>query len=356
MRNLNLSMEAKEKIKILFFANIPVPNEERSIGGATVLAKNILDFISADPRADVTHQQIRTFWRNKLQLIDYFFWVFRFPFVAINYNVISFHGTKDFHFTIAPILWLWSKILNKRTIYHFFGGNFMDQYEAMPKIFQFILKKTVLKSDTVFFETLELMSFFEKKDVQYAVWLPNARKPIQKKVMTSDFEKKFVFISRVIPQKGITEIVEAATLLPKDYSVDIYGPIDDRHYEYSVFKNSRVNYKGMLRPDEIETTLSKYNVLLLPSYFEGEGYPGIIIESLAMGIPVIATHWKALPEVIIDGYNGLLVPIKNSKELAKAMQHFNHTNYPDYALNAFESFEKFNSDVVFERIIESYIK
>ncbi|MDP2686911.1 MAG: glycosyltransferase [Aequorivita sp.] len=349
-------MKIEKKTKVLFFANIPVPNEERSIGGATVLAKNILDFIVLNPRVVVTHKQIRTFWRNKLQVIDYFFWIFRFPFVARKYDVISFHGTKDFHFTIAPILWLWAKALRKRTVYHFFGGNFMDQYEAMPKAFQFILKKTVLKSDTVFFETQQLMIFFEKKDVKNAIWLPNARKPIPIKRTVSSFEKKFVFISRVIPQKGIMEIVQAASMLPKEYSIDIYGPIDDRHYETTVFKNSCVNYKGPLRPDEIETILSKYNVLLLPSYFEGEGYPGIIIESLAMGIPVIATQWKALPEVITDGYNGLLIPIKDSGALAQAMQKFNQNNYPEYCKNALESFEKFNSEVVFSRVIKSYIK
>ena len=349
-------MGSEKKIKVLFFANIPVSTEERSIGGATVLAKNILDFIALDPRVAITHQQIRTFWRNKLQLIDYLFWIFRFPFVARKYNVISFHGTKDFHFTIAPILWLWAKVLNKRTIYHFFGGNFMDQYEAMPKAFQFILKKTVLKSDTVFFETKQLMSFFEKEKVHNAKWLPNARKPIQRNNIETTFEKKFVFISRVVPQKGITEIVEATAILPNDYAVDVYGPIDDRHYENNVFKDSSVNYKGILRPDEIEATLSKYNVLLLPSYFEGEGYPGIIIESLAMGIPVIATHWKALPEVITDEYNGLLVPIKDSEALSKAMQKFNQDNYSEFCKNALKSFEKFNSEVVFNTIIERYIK
>ena len=349
-------MKTEKKIRVLFFANIPVQNEERSIGGATVLAKNILDFLLLDSRIEVTHQQIRSFWRNKLQLIDYFLWIFRFPFVARKYDVISFHGTKDFHFTIAPFLWLWSRVLGKRTVYHFFGGNFMDQYEAMPKVFRSILAATVLKSDTVFFETLQLMSFFEAKNIKNVKWLPNARKPIHNKAKTKNFERKFVFISRVIPQKGINEIIEAAAKLPDGYLVHIYGPIDDRHYEKSVFKNATVTYKGTLLPHQIETTLSKYNVLLLPSYFEGEGYPGIIIESLAMGIPVIATQWKALPEVIEDGYNGILVPIKNANHLAQAILSLTPDNYPEYCRNASESFKKFNSEVVFNRIIDSYIK
>lgn len=349
-------METEKKTKVLFFANIPIPNEERSIGGATVLAKNILDFIKLNPQVIVTHKQVRSFWRNKLQLLDYILWIFYFPFVAKKYDVISFHGTKDFHFSIAPILWLWAKILKKRTIYHFFGGNFMDQYEAMPKVFQYLLNNSILKSDTVFFETQQLINFFKKNKVKNPVWLPNARKPQQIERIETSFIKKFVFISRVIPQKGISEIMQAAAKLPKGYSIDIYGPIDDRYYPNSLFTNSCVNYKGTLRPDEIENTLSKYNVLLLPSFFKGEGYPGIIIESLAMGIPVIATHWKALPEVITDGYNGLLIPIKNSEALVGAILKFTHKNYPQYSKNAIESFNNFNSQIVFSRIIKSYIE
>lgn len=342
--------------KILFFANIPIENEERSIGGATVLAKNILDFILLDPKLEVCHIQIRTFWRNRLQLIDYLIWIFKFPFVARTFKVVSFHGTKDFHFTIAPILWMWSKLFKKRTVYHFFGGNFQEQYEALPSFFKWVINKTILQSDTVFFETLELMSFFETKGVKNAKWLPNARKPIETEITKIQFENKFVFISRVIPQKGINEIVEAAKLLPKNFCIDVYGPIDDRHYKNTIFKNSNVNYKGVLQPDEITPTLLKYNVLLLPSYFEGEGYPGIIIESLALGVPVITTNWKALPEVITDGYNGFLIPIRDSQKLSEAIKQFNINNYSKFSSNALSSFDKFNSNVVFKRIIESYLE
>src|SRR5699024_2053756 len=127
-------MKNKQKPSVLFFANIPVLEEERSIGGATVLAENILNFLKDDDRVKLEHQQIRRFWRNKLQLIDYFLWIFKFPIKARKFDVISFHGTKDFHFTIAPLLWIWAKLMDKKIIYHFFGGNFMEQYEAMPRV------------------------------------------------------------------------------------------------------------------------------------------------------------------------------------------------------------------------------
>ncbi len=122
-----------------------------------------------------------------------------------------------------------------------------------------------------------MISFFEKEGINNIVWLPNSRKPLIKDFPNKEFANKFVFISRVIPQKGINEIIKAAEFLPNDYIIDIYGPIDDRHYSKDVFLNGKASYKGLLKPEEVVSTLLKYDVLLLPSYFDGEGYPGIII-------------------------------------------------------------------------------
>lgn len=345
----------KNKIKVLFFANIPVLSEERSIGGATVLAENILDFLLKSNDIVVEHQQIRKFWRNKLQLIDYFIWIFRFPWKAYKYDVISFHGTKDYHFTIAPILWLWAKLLKKNICYHFFGGNFFEQYEKLPGIGKFVLRKTVLNSDTVFMETKELVDYFKSFN-NNVVWLPNARKPLPKKETRAEFQKRFVFISRIVPQKGVNEVIEAGKILPKEYKIDLFGPIDDRWYSPDFLKDSSVSYKGVLEPEEIPMVLQNYDVLLLPSYFDGEGYPGIIIEALSLGLPVITTQWKALPEVIEHMGNGLLVPIKDSKSLASAIRYFTTNNYEGFRKRAEKSFENYNSEIVFNKFIQSYLE
>lgn len=345
----------KNNTKVLFFANIPVLDEERSIGGATVLAENILHFLQKENRINVEHQQIRRFWRNKLQLIDYLIWVFRFPFKIYKFDVISFHGTKDFHFTIAPILWIWAKMFKKKICYHFFGGNFYEQYENLPKIVQIILRKTILNSDTVFLETKQLVNYFKEFN-DNVVWLPNARKPEEKVKRNNKFRKRFVFISRIVPQKGINEIIKASEILSDHYTIDLYGPIDDRWYTPDFLEDSPVSYKGVLKPEQISEVLQQYDVLLLPSYFEGEGYPGIVIEALSLGIPVITTIWRALPEVIQNKDNGLLVPIKDSKNLAAAMEYFNEENYSTFQKQAEISFQNYNSEIVFKKFTISYLK
>lgn len=345
----------QKKPKVLFFANIPVDGEQRSIGGATVLAEAIFQHLINCRQIDVKHIQIRSFWKHKLQLIDYFFWIFRFPFLIRNFDIISFHGTKDFHFTIAPILWVWAKLFNKKIIYHFFGGNFHLQYNSLPSIFKKILDNTILNSNTVFFETKLLINFFNKQNKTNFVWLPNSRKPIENPSPKPSFNKRFVFISRIIPQKGIEEIISASEDLPPNYQIDIYGPIDSRHYEINYFKGKKVSYKGILRPDEVIDTLKKYDVKLLPSYFDGEGYPGVLIESLSLGIPVITTNWLSLTEIITDNFNGKIIPIKDSEALKNAILSFNDENYSEFCQNALTSFENFNSDKVFDKFINAYL-
>ena len=202
-------------------ANVPVSNVPASFGGATVLAQEMLDFVIADHRFQVKAAPIRNNWRSKWHIFDHILWIFRFPFYTLKSDVVSIHATWDFTFTTAPIVWLWAKLMQKRIVYHFFGGNFHTQYNTLPGFLKWIYKKTLLRSDVVFFETKELIQYFEKEGVHNAQWLPNARKATAFTRVGRPFGKRFVFISRVIPEKGIEEIVEAASKLPDDYIIDV---------------------------------------------------------------------------------------------------------------------------------------
>lgn len=341
--------------KVLFLANIPKTGEPRSIGGATVLAQRMLEYLKVNSAIEVHHKNIRTLWRHKLMLLEYILWLFKFPFVVKNVDVVSIHGTKDVHFTVGGFLILWCKLLGKTSIYHFFGGNFHLQYSKAPGFVQWFLKKTILNADTVFFETKQQITFFKKQQID-TVWLPNARHRPQHVSLKKPFTHSFVFVSRIVPSKGVNELVEAARTLPDPYKITLYGPIDDRHYSHTIFNNSPVQYKGELAPDQVVTTLASHDVLVLPSYFEGEGYPGIIIEALSLGMPVITTQWRSLPEIVTNNDNGLLIPIQNTQALVAAITSFNTSNYAAFQQRALASFDNFDTAIVFKKLISAYTK
>lgn len=60
-------------------------------------------------------------------------------------------------------------------------------------------------------------------------------------------------------------------------------------------------------------------MLVLPTYFETEGHPGVLIEAMHAGVPVIATQVRTFPELVVNGVNGFLVPTQDSYFLAEAI-------------------------------------
>ena len=148
------------------------------------------------------------------------------------------------------------------------------------------------------------------------------------KTKTGD-KMRFVFLSRIIPEKGCNTIIEAVKLLNMKYSekfiVDFYGPFE-AEYEF-LFKDeistiSNISYKGFLdlRNQKNYDILAKYDAMLFPTYWHGEGFPGIIIDAFVSGLPVIATDWSLNAEIIEDGKTGVILKENTIEALADAME------------------------------------
>jgi len=124
-------------------------------------------------------------------------------------------------------------------------------------------------------------------------------------------------LGQVCIAKGIREILAAANRLPENVSIDVYGPLlDGLSPEDINFKN--VKYKGIVAPDKVASLLVKYTALVFPTRYEGEGYPGVILEAYSVGVPVITTKFRAIPE-IVDDSSGILIEPGDIDELSNAM-------------------------------------
>ena len=101
------------------------------------------------------------------------------------------------------------------------------------------------------------------------------------------------------------------------FSITFFGQINDDDCEYfkqEVQNYSFVEYKGPLQPSEIHDTLSKYDVMLLPTHFYTEGLPGSVVDAYISGIPVLVTDWKHAHEFVEDGVSGYIVPFENGQQ------------------------------------------
>ncbi|WP_161978997.1 glycosyltransferase [Streptococcus sp. S784/96/1] len=138
----------------------------------------------------------------------------------------------------------------------------------------------------------------------------------------SQLSKKIVTVARLEPQKNILLLIKAFGLLKRDdFQLHIYGTgSEEQALKQYVLKHeiSNVNFEGFC--SDIHDKIKDATAFVLPSNYEGMS--NAMLEAMVMGLPIIVTdHPIGAPKMLIDNLeNGILVPINNPEELAKAMR------------------------------------
>ncbi len=323
------------------------PRARNGLGGATILFENQVKFFLL---RDIGHEVIDThrctypLW-NLLRILLVLLWYL--PHANIIVVNVSQRGTKY----LFPAIFCIARLFRRKVIYRVFGGSLVGEYRSYGRLQRLLFERTNLKADLFAVETKAISRFFERfrRDVY---WFPNCRFSAEGPTKgRRRYAYRFVFIGQIKESKGVGIILEALKTLPEKYTVDLYGPVTDSTY---CDIGASPNYQGVIRPEELNDVLNLYDVLVLPSHYEGEGYPGVIIEAFSMGIPVITTKWSAIPELVVDGETGYLIDIRSSDQLIAAMYKINSVNYPDMSRNATTVFEKyFEADKVHQAFIDT---
>lgn len=261
---------------------------------------------------------------------------------------VSLHGTANDYFLIAPFVVFLSKLFEKQVSLRKFAGNFDVIYDNSSNVKRRVIDYVLKKSDINFFETKYLVKKFKLQNKD-TYWFPNVRvKPNVKR--EGEYQKKFIFLGQVKEEKGVKEILEVSNLLDNSYTFDIYGKLFE-NMEYIDFDQYKATYKSSLDPKDIQKTLCQYDVLVLPTFWKGEGYPGVIIEALSVGLPIIATNLKGIKEMINEKSSVLINP-KNVERLKEAIESFNKINYTEKSSAALKQSKSFDSEVQTKLFLE----
>lgn len=155
----------------------------------------------------------------------------------------------------------------------------------------------------------------------------------------------FLLIARLIAEKGIREYVEAARIVKAEYPearFRLVGGFETgaHHISESEVKQwvdeGTIQYLGTL--DDVRPAIKDCSVFVLPTYYR-EGQPRTILESMAMGRPIITTDNPGSRETVQDGVNGFLIPPRDVQSLAEAMVSF--IENPDIAATMAAASRKF---------------
>ncbi|MEN8261089.1 MAG: glycosyltransferase family 4 protein [Pseudomonadota bacterium] len=137
---------------------------------------------------------------------------------------------------------------------------------------------------------------------------------------------RFILVARRTPQKGIDVALHAAERLLEQeighrFEIRFYG-IDYPEHDYQAMAQQlgvmeHVRFLPYTEPEAMLDVYQTCNCLLLPS--RGEGLSNVLLEAMAMELPIIATRVSGTVDVVDDGENGILIPPDSSQALADAM-------------------------------------
>jgi glycosyltransferase involved in cell wall biosynthesis len=240
-------------------------------------------------------------------------------------DVISFHASDRGMITFGPLIYLLARLVRKPLIVRLFGGSFDDCYQERGTVGRWLLRRTVLSADSCLFQTKHLVEFFQQISPGHATWFSNYTRleQVALKKPLGTFQRadcrRFIFLGHVKEAKGIETILDCADQLPEAVSIDIFGPL----YGYTAEQidsrgHGRIHYRGVLTHEQVDEILWRYDALLLPTFYQGEGYPGVIVEALSHEMPVITTRWRSIPEIVNESC-GILIEPHNSPQLAQAI-------------------------------------
>lgn len=137
----------------------------------------------------------------------------------------------------------------------------------------------------------------------------------------------FVFVGRIVRDKGINELCEAFVKLKESHPAvrflfvgrfeDTLDPVSDKTREI-INNDSSIEAVGPKYGDELLAYYAASDCFVFPSY--REGFPNTVLEAGAMGLPSIVTDINGSREIVKDGENGMVIPSKDSEALYQAME------------------------------------
>ena len=289
-------------------------NGQNLLNGQTVKTKIITEELKSRFGQDQvltidTHGGLKTLLKSPLHV---------FQALKNSTNIVIFPAHNGLR-VYAPLLAFQKHFFKNRKIHYVVIGGWLPDFILHRKQLSNVLKKF----DGIYVETNTMKSSLDARGFKNVFVMPNCK---QLKILSEDEliypasePYKLCTFSRVMKEKGIETALNAVrqannSLGRTIYSLDIYGQIDESQIEwFNALQHEfppYVRYCGVIPFNESINILKDYFALLFPTFYEGEGFAGTLIDAFSAGVPVIASDWKYNPELVNDNL-GYVYDTKN---------------------------------------------
>ena len=202
-------------------------------------------------------------------------------------------------------------------------------YACATKIYpnSFGLKEIILKEQFCKPEKLKVIGNGSSNGIDTSYFDSSHFSEIQNKTLQQELtipkdDFVFVFVGRLVGDKGINELVEAFKMLAKpNVKLLLVGPYEqelDPLLSQTLDQiKSNPNIVEVGFQQDVRPYFAIADALVFPSY--REGFPNVVMQAGAMGLPSIVTDINGCNEIIIENENGLIIPVKNIAAIREAM-------------------------------------
>ena len=300
-------------MRLMIVGTLPPP-----ICGTTVSLRHLIQDIQRR-HTDVSLKVLNTGsirgsgWKGFYRLLSV---LFQIVWHAPRADTIALHLNPYAIPTLGTFSVCVSKIFGCRLLIRLFGGNCFTEYGGIRGwFFRFALRNAA----TYFAQTHELVNNAKSNGMVHVEWFPTSRPAATQPFSTSRKCRKLIYVGWVSSFKGIPELIEAGKRLSfPGVSIDVYGPLEGLT-ESDFSGQDIVTYKGILPPGTAAEKMTEYDALVFPSHYIGEGYPGTVIEAFHAGLPILATDWRYMPE-LVDQTCGILFPPSDADAIRKTIE------------------------------------
>lgn len=189
----------------------------------------------------------------------------------------------------------------------------------------------------------------------------NDRNTLKESLNITQEDYVFVFVGRLVKDKGINELIHAFNQLSKEakkvklllvgYFENDLDPLE-KSTLYIVENNSHVVLVGY--QSDVRPYFSISNALVFPSY--REGFPNVVMQAGAMNLPCIVSDINGCNEIITDNHNGFVIPVKDEEAILQAMRkmliHSFSSSKPSFFRNLIAS--QYEQKVIWAALLNEY--
>jgi glycosyltransferase involved in cell wall biosynthesis len=238
-------------------------------------------------------------------------------------------------YTIKPVVFgslaaWWCAVPHRYVMITGLGYAFLRDRGWLPRLVRGLYRLALARVDKVFFQNPDDVALFQQQGLlapSTAYFIVNGSGIDLAQFTPTPLpdEACFLLIARLLGDKGVREYVAAASLVKQDYPLArfrLVGWIDQNPDAIAQVELDAWIEQGVVefvgRLEDVRPQIEACSVYVLPSYREGT--PRTVLEAMAMARPIITTDAPGCRETVVDGENGLLVPVKSVSALAQAMR------------------------------------